>query len=182
MGSLCIQYLRQIAKAGKNGVKAKNQLIDFVGLSKRYFCQKWLKIQIGEGIVCISRWKYTPCRPQDRHPCSPRFADLNHEWWAIPHAFLPGSLAHPAVRNLLIGYALSLPAGQALARAMSIAPLREEELKHGNSSALNTLLDTSGFIRQTPLWYYILKESEVRDNGISLGDVGSRIIGETLWG
>jgi hypothetical protein len=45
------QYLRQIAKMGKNGVKAKNQLIDFIGLSKSHFCQKWLKTQIGEGIV-----------------------------------------------------------------------------------------------------------------------------------
>jgi hypothetical protein len=44
------QYLRQIAKMGKNGVKAKNQLIDFIGLSKSHFCQKWLKTQIGEGI------------------------------------------------------------------------------------------------------------------------------------
>jgi hypothetical protein len=35
---------------GKNGVKAKNQLIDFIGLSKSHFCQKWLKTQIGEGI------------------------------------------------------------------------------------------------------------------------------------
>jgi hypothetical protein len=46
-----LQYLRQIAKIGKNGVKAKNQPIDFIGLSKRYFCQKLLKTQIGEGIV-----------------------------------------------------------------------------------------------------------------------------------
>jgi hypothetical protein len=44
------QYLRQMAKMGKKGVKAKNQLIDFIGLSKRCFCQKRLKIQIGEGI------------------------------------------------------------------------------------------------------------------------------------
>ena len=36
---------------GKNGAKAKNQLIDFIGLSKSHFCQKWLKIQIGEGIA-----------------------------------------------------------------------------------------------------------------------------------
>jgi hypothetical protein len=36
---------------GKNGVKAKNQLIDFIGLSKSHFWQKWLKTQIGEGIV-----------------------------------------------------------------------------------------------------------------------------------
>jgi hypothetical protein len=34
----------------KNGVKAKNQLIDFIGLSKSHFCQKWLKTQIGEGV------------------------------------------------------------------------------------------------------------------------------------
>jgi hypothetical protein len=40
-------------KMSKNGVKAKNQLIDFIGLSKSHFCQKWLKIQIGEGIgIC----------------------------------------------------------------------------------------------------------------------------------
>jgi hypothetical protein len=35
---------------GKNGVEAENQLIDFIGLSKRHFYQKWLKTQIGEGI------------------------------------------------------------------------------------------------------------------------------------
>ena len=64
---------------------------------------------------------------------------------------------------------------------MSIAPLREEELKHGNSSALNTLLDTSGFIRHFTAVLHP-QESKGRDNGISLGDVGSRIIGETLWG
>jgi hypothetical protein len=36
---------------GQNGVEAKNQAIDFIGLSKSHFCQKWLKIQIGEGII-----------------------------------------------------------------------------------------------------------------------------------
>jgi hypothetical protein len=35
---------------GKMGWKRKNQLIDFVELSKSHFCQKWLKTQIGEGI------------------------------------------------------------------------------------------------------------------------------------
>ena len=35
---------------GKNGVEVKNQLIDFIRLSKSHFCQKWLKTQIGEGI------------------------------------------------------------------------------------------------------------------------------------
>jgi hypothetical protein len=40
---------------GKNGMKAKNPLFDFIGLSKRHFCQKWLKTQIGEGIV-FTKW------------------------------------------------------------------------------------------------------------------------------
>jgi hypothetical protein len=39
---------------GKNGVKAENQLVDFIELLKRHFCQKWLKTQIGEGIVIIN--------------------------------------------------------------------------------------------------------------------------------
>ena len=46
---------------GKNGVKAKNQLIDFIGLSKSHFCQKWLKIQIGEGIDRRTKVDWAHC-------------------------------------------------------------------------------------------------------------------------
>jgi len=111
-------------------------------------------------------------------------SDMSTERLAEPNASpaLQDLLAHLAMRNLLRGYSLSIPTGQALARVMGITPLGEDELTHGNSSVLNTLLDTSGFIRQTPAWYYILKESEVREHGNSLGEVGSRIIGETLVG
>ncbi len=35
-----LQYLRQIAKMGKNVVQTKNQLIDFIGLSKTHFWRK----------------------------------------------------------------------------------------------------------------------------------------------
>jgi hypothetical protein len=34
--------------------------------------------------------------------------------------------------------------------------------------------------RETPLWYYILKESEVRHNGNRLGPVGSHLVAETI--
>ena len=48
---------------GKNGVKAENQLIDFIELLKRHFCQKWLKTQIGEGIVIsIIKGRDTPLK------------------------------------------------------------------------------------------------------------------------
>jgi hypothetical protein len=34
----------------KQGESEKNQLIGFIGLSRKRFRQKWLKTQIGEGI------------------------------------------------------------------------------------------------------------------------------------
>jgi hypothetical protein len=34
------QYLRQMAEMGKNRMQAKNQLIDFIGLSKTHFWRK----------------------------------------------------------------------------------------------------------------------------------------------
>jgi hypothetical protein len=35
---------------------------------------------------------------------------------------------------------------------------------------------------ETPLWFYILKESEARADGDRLGPVGGRIVGEVLVG
>lgn len=37
-----------------------------------------------------------------------------------------------------------------------------------------------GWDQETPLWYYVLKESEVQRNGDRLGEVGGRIVGEVL--
>jgi Animal haem peroxidase len=87
-----------------------------------------------------------------------------------------------AVRNLLRGYQLALPTGQAVAAALGVAPLTEPELRQGNSAAVNDALTAGGFIEHTPLWFYLLKEAEVRANGNSLGEAGSRIVAETLIG
>lgn len=87
-----------------------------------------------------------------------------------------------AVRNLLRGYQLALPTGQAVAAALGVAPLTEAELLQGNSAGVNGALTGGGFIQDTPLWYYLLKEAEVRANGHSLGEAGSRIVAETLIG
>lgn len=89
---------------------------------------------------------------------------------------------HLAMRNLLRGYWLSIPTGQAIAAVMGIAPLSEAEMMQGNSAALNSFLQSSGFLHRTPLFYYILKEAEVRENGNALGEMGSRIVAETLIG
>jgi hypothetical protein len=39
-----------------------------------------------------------------------------------------------------------------------------------------------GMETSTPLWYYILKEEEVLENGLRMGPVGSRIVGEVFIG
>lgn len=36
--------------------------------------------------------------------------------------------------------------------------------------------------QSTPLWYYILKEAEVLEQGLRLGPVGGRIVGEVFIG
>jgi hypothetical protein len=87
-----------------------------------------------------------------------------------------------AQRNLLRGYLLSIPTGQAVAKAMGVPVLSEAELLQGNSQAVNDALAAGGFLKNTPLWYYILKEAEVRANGDSLGELGSRIVIETQIG
>lgn len=75
-----------------------------------------------------------------------------------------------AYRDLERGEALDLPSGEAVARAMSIEPLSKDEVD------LNKL----GWQGETPLWYYILKEAEVRNSGQYLGEVGGRIVAEVL--
>jgi len=91
-----------------------------------------------------------------------------------------------AIRNLLRGYILRLPTGQAVARAMSsqgILPLSDTEIASvaANSDQLKELQD-SGFLTQTPLWFYILAEAVYYNKGQHLGPVGSTIVAEVLIG
>jgi hypothetical protein len=99
-----------------------------------------------------------------------------------PDAQIKAILKSLARRNLLRGYLLSLPTGQSVAKQLKIAPLGPEELQQGNSDTLNQVLKEHGFLDCTPLWYYILKEAEVKANGNSLGPVGSLIVCETIIG
>jgi hypothetical protein len=77
-----------------------------------------------------------------------------------------------AVRDLQRGAALELPSGEAVARAIGVEPLTEEECG----------LCAGGWEGETPLWYYVFKEAEVRVGGEYLGPVGGRIVAEVLLG
>lgn len=91
-------------------------------------------------------------------------------------------LKHLARRNLRRGYQLSLPTGQAVARAIGAEPLSRDELGGGDVPGVTQALQQGGFLDRTPLWFYILKEAEVRGGGQRLGEVGSRIVAETFIG
>jgi hypothetical protein len=77
-----------------------------------------------------------------------------------------------ACRDLLRARALDLPSGEAVARHLGVQPLSPEEVG----------LKKYGWTCETPLWYYILREAEVRHEGEQLGNVGARIVAETLVG
>jgi Animal haem peroxidase len=80
---------------------------------------------------------------------------------------LPDGGGSLAFRNLKRGQVLGLPSGQDVARALRVSPLSGGEL---------------GAPEPTPLWFYILKESELTASGQHLGPVGGRIVGEVLLG
>jgi hypothetical protein len=86
-----------------------------------------------------------------------------------------------AVRNLLRGYRLAIPTGQAVANALGIVPLTTSELLSGDQGVRDALID-GNFVHDTPLWFYVLKEAEVLAGGNHLGPVGSRIVAETILG
>ena len=99
-----------------------------------------------------------------------------------PEILIKEILERLAVRNLLRGYQLSIPTGQAIANLLQLSPMTEDELTENNSTEVNDALAAGGFLERTPLWYYVLKEAEVRAGGNSLGELGSRIVVETIVG
>ncbi len=91
--------------------------------------------------------------------------------------------SHLAQRNLVRGYSLSLPTGQAVAKAFGLEPLTKETLIDQESDQeLKKALEEGNFGNHTPLWYYLLKESALQTDGNALGAVGSNIVAETLVG
>ena len=93
--------------------------------------------------------------------------------------FPSGPMSNLAIRNLLRGRLLSLPSGQAIAEAIGTAPLSRDEVVNGPH---REIIEQHGLGSQTPLWYYILKEAQVQDQGERLGEVGSRILAEVFVG
>ncbi len=123
-------------------------------------------------------WSYFFDLPGAQHGPQPSrrlVASLTHALIDLPEQIV-GHTEVPehhslAARDLQRGAALGLPSGEAVARAMGVEPLSAEECGLG-----------SDWRAETPLWYYVLKEAEVRAGGGHLGPVGGRIVAEVLVG
>lgn len=116
------------------------------------------------------------------------------------HGLSPGTIrlanelesTHPSnlpVRTLLRGARAGLPSGQEVAEALlaqgkikpedrlTISQLTEDTADHSGS-----VLRDIGLQQDTPLFYYLLKEAELKAEGLCLGPIGSHIVSEAIQG
>ncbi|MGQ0555831.1 MAG: peroxidase family protein [Nitrospiraceae bacterium] len=115
---------------------------------------------------------FRPNKKIDTKLSSPLFLLPGSRGIAVPG--LPGDrIQSLASRNLMRHVNFGIPSGQAIARVMGVRILTPAQLAE---------LAPSGMDRSTPLWYYILKEAEVLEDGLRMGPVGSRIVGEVFIG
>lgn len=91
-------------------------------------------------------------------------------------------LEHLAISNLLRAYNLSIPTAQAMCDGFGLVPLGAEELTRGELPEITQILEANYFDHRTPLWYYILREAAVQQGGERLGELGSRLVCETIIG
>jgi nucleoid-associated protein YgaU len=92
----------------------------------------------------------------------------------------PPDAGRLAVRNLLRGYRLRMPTGQAVAKHLKLPVLTEAQLR-ATAISDDQREKLEPFVRRTPLWYYILAEAK-HHGGHRLGPVGGTIVAEVLVG
>ncbi|HMG04713.1 MAG TPA: peroxidase family protein [Chthoniobacterales bacterium] len=93
------------------------------------------------------------------------------------------------VRTLLRGARAQLPSGQEVADALLAQGRIKPDDRLTTSQVTQTTYDHSGSVlrkigleRNTPLFYYLLKEAELKAEGLTLGPVGSHILSEVIQG
>lgn len=84
-------------------------------------------------------------------------------------------------RNLLRGYRMRMPTGQALARHLGVPIIEPDELRAVTGGEQAQALADGGLLDATPLWFSVLAEARAH-GGARLGPLGSRIVAEVLIG
>jgi len=93
----------------------------------------------------------------------------------LPSDGLQSLPARTLTRHINFG----LPSGQACARKMHMPVLAAGQLSELTPYALDS---RNTMATSTPLFFYILKEAQVMEQGLRLGPVGARIVGEVFVG
>jgi hypothetical protein len=102
-------------------------------------------------------------------------SDLQHEF---PNRFTElDQFPSLAQRDLIRGWRLQLPSGEAVAGAMGIGP--SDPLAADLRAVAHVF---PALANNTPLWYYVLAEAEEDFGGGQLGAVGGGIVMETMVG
>ncbi|HYH33641.1 MAG TPA: peroxidase family protein, partial [Nocardioides sp.] len=95
--------------------------------------------------------------------------------------------AHLAFRNLVRGSMVRLATGQEMVRRLknrgvAVTALTKGQVLNGAGDGADlgalTSAERDRFARETPLWFYVLREAEL--NGGQLAGVGARIVAETF--
>ena len=117
---------------------------------------------------------------QAMHGLSPNTIRLANKLESIHPSNLP-------VRTLVRGARAQLPSGQEAADALiAQGKIKSDDRLTGTQLASDTcnrsgsVLSRNGLDHNTPLFYYILKEAELKGEGLTLGPVGSHIVSEVI--
>lgn len=94
---------------------------------------------------------------------------------------------HLARRNLRRSYKLNVPTAQSCYAAMQQTGVRPfwmltpQQIASGSEQRRQAVM-AGNFHVETPLWFYLLKEAEVINDGEKLGPLGSHLVANTLLG
>jgi hypothetical protein len=114
---------------------------------------------------------------------------LSSETIRLANRLEPPDPSNLPVRTLLRGARAQLPSGQEVADALlaqgrinSGDRLTTTQLTRDTCDNSGSVLRKSGLAENSPLFYYLLKEAELKAGGVTLGPVGSHIVSEVVQG
>ena len=96
---------------------------------------------------------------------------------SLPHTVVAAAPVNLAERNLLRAKRCGVSSGQDVARAMGVRPLSNAELSTDGID-----LTDPAWGDGAPLWFYVLREAQLQQGGARLGEVGGRLVAETILG
>ncbi len=133
----------------------------------------------------IDWYEFYPLKPEDEHQSLLIDGRITPPVFDLPETAIPddikfiGNLPH---RNLIRSRMVGVVCGEELARFYDVPSLSPSDMVDMAAHPEAAQLFSHDGEFKTPLWYYILKEAEVKSNGEMLGPLGSRLVAEVLAG